>query len=70
MTRALKAYQRARHQEELTDTVHQVAVLEGRLMVAHDLDLEQFESRFFGGEYHTPWEKLDILLQAAAKAGV
>jgi hypothetical protein len=69
-TRGLAAYQRARRQEWLSDTVQEVAVLEGRLMAALGLDLKQIEDEVYGPEYLTPWEKLDVLTAKAAEVGV
>jgi hypothetical protein len=68
--KSFKRYQRERRQEWLSDTLTEVAVLEGRLMAALDLDLAQVEAQVYGPEYLTPWEKLDALLTAAAEAGV
>jgi hypothetical protein len=69
-SRGLAAYQRARRQEWLADTLHEIAVLEGRLMGALGLDEEAIQAKLYGKEYLTPWEKQDALLKAAAQVGV
>jgi hypothetical protein len=69
-TRSLAGYQRARRQEWLNDTLTEVAVLEGRLMAALDLDVKQVADRVYGQDYLTPWEKRDALLSVAAEVGV
>jgi hypothetical protein len=68
--RGLAAYQRARRQEWLSDTLTEVARLEGRLMAALDLDLEQVEAEVYGPDYLTLWERLDVLTAKAAEVGV
>jgi hypothetical protein len=70
MASGLQSWRRRRHQEELSSTLTEVAKLEGRLMAAHDLDIEEVKDRFYGDEYLTPWERYDVLLNAAAEAGV
>ncbi len=69
-TRGLAAYQRERHQEWLADTLHEIAVLEGRLMAALGLEEEALQAKLYGEAYFTPWEKQDVLLNAAAQVGV
>jgi 3-methyladenine DNA glycosylase Mpg len=69
-TRSLAAYQRARRQEQLADTTQEVAVLEGQLMAALGLDLQQIAAQVYGPDYHTPDEKLNLLLAQAARVGV
>jgi len=69
-SRNLAAYQRARRQEWLADTLHEVAVLEGRLMGALGLDKNALEAQVYGGEYLAPWERLDVLTAEAARVGV
>lgn len=69
-TRGLAAYQRARRQEWLADTLTEVAALEGRLMAALGLDPAGVEAEVYGPEYLTPWEKLDKLTALAAEVGV
>jgi hypothetical protein len=68
--RQLAQYQQARRQEWMADTLHEVAVLEGRLMGALGLDEDALEAQVYGGEYLAPWEKQAALLKAAAEAGV
>ena len=70
MGRGLKSFKRRRHQEELIHTLHEVAKLKGQLMGALDLDADEIEDRFYGDEYLTPRERYDVLLAAAAEAGV
>jgi hypothetical protein len=69
-TRGLAAYQRARRQEWLADTLHEIAVLEGRLMGALGLDEKALQAKLYGEAYLTPSEKQDVLLTAAAQVGV
>jgi hypothetical protein len=69
-TRGLAAYQRARRQEWLSDTLTEVARLEGRLTTALDLDLAGVEAEVYGTDYLTPWEWLDVLTAKAADVGV
>jgi hypothetical protein len=68
--RGLAAYQRARRQEWLAGTLHEVAVLEGRLMGVLGLDEEALRARLYSGQYLAPWERLDVLTAEAARVGV
>jgi len=67
--RGWKAYQRARHLENLRQTEHEVAVLEGRLMGALSLSVEALRAMLYGSEYLTPWERRGVLLAKAAEVG-
>lgn len=69
-TRGIATYQRARRREWLADTLHEIAVLEGRLMGALKLDEEALKTKLYGEEYLTPWEKQDVLLKAVAQVRV
>lgn len=69
-TRGLAAYQRARRLEKLNADLHEIAVLEGRLMGRLGVDLEALRARVFGGEILDPSERLGRLLSEAAAVGV
>jgi hypothetical protein len=69
-SRGLAQLQRARRQEWTASLTTEIAALEGRLMAALGLDEAGLRAQVYGGEYLTPWERQDALLEMAAQVGV
>jgi hypothetical protein len=73
LKRGWKKYQRRRHLANLNNTLHDVAVLTGRLQAALSPERwAEVEAELAGeGEsYKDPWQRESFLLELAAEVGV